>query len=55
MKLEPFRDLAGRWLEEADHYAADGAIVPADQLLRRVAAELTAQGRPCHRQRSGRN
>ena len=42
MDLSPLRDLPGRWREEADRYAADGAIVPADRLLRRVAAELTA-------------
>ncbi len=42
MNLEPLRDLAGRWLEEADRYEVDGAMVRADKLLRRVAAELTA-------------
>ena len=42
MNLEPLRDLTGRWLEEADRYEVDGAMVRADKLLRRVAAELTA-------------
>lgn len=42
MGHRPFRELADHWLEEADRYAADGAIVPADRLLKRVAGELTA-------------
>ena len=42
MDHRPFRELADHWLEEADRYAADGAIVPADRLLKRVAGELTA-------------
>jgi hypothetical protein len=32
----PSRELADHWLEEADRHAADGAIVPAELLLRRL-------------------
>ena len=39
--LAPFRELADRWLSEADKYEGDGALVRADALLRRVARELT--------------
>ena len=42
MNLDPFRALAAGWLEEADRYAADGAMVRAEKLLQRVACELTA-------------
>jgi hypothetical protein len=42
VNAEPLERLAERWREEADRYAGDGAIVPADRLLRRVASELTA-------------
>ena len=42
MNLAPLRDLADRWREEANRYEVDGAMVRADKLLRRVAAELTA-------------
>jgi len=40
--MDPFRTIAAGWLEEADRYAADGAMVRADRLLLRVASELTA-------------
>ena len=42
MDLTPPRELADRWREEAERYEVDGAMVRADKLLRRVAAELTA-------------
>ena len=41
MDLAPFRELADRWLSEADKYEGDGALVRADALLRRIASELT--------------
>lgn len=40
--MDAFRTIADRWLEEADRYAVDGAMVRADKLLQRVAGELTA-------------
>ncbi len=40
--MDPFQRIVDRWLEQAERYAADGAMVRADRLLRRVAGELTA-------------
>ncbi len=41
MDLSPLQELPERWREEADRYEADGALVQADALLRRMASELT--------------
>ncbi len=45
MDLAPLRALPVRWRDEAERYEADGAMVRADLLLRRLAGELTAAWR----------
>ncbi len=41
MDFSAFESLANRWRHEAARYEADGALVRAGALLRRMASELT--------------